>query len=106
MMGSEGTSNGSFVMKTTESASPGTSTPSQNERVPSNTARSVDLNDSSRALGEAEVGDFIGGGLVDPGLFNELLDHFFHVRESTGLGYSDEDFTCCNASSKRSATPK
>lgn len=53
-----------------------------------------------------EVGDFIGGGLVDPGLFNELLDHFFHVRESTGLGYSDEDFTCCNASSKRSATPK
>ena len=48
-----GTSKGSLVMATTERESPGTSTPSQKERVPSRMAASAERNISSRALGEA-----------------------------------------------------
>jgi hypothetical protein len=38
MMGSEGTSKGNLTITSTESASPGISTPSQKARVPSRTA--------------------------------------------------------------------
>src|SRR5512135_1312042 len=42
-IGSLGTAKGKRVSAKQESASPGTSTPSQNDRVPSNTARSAFL---------------------------------------------------------------
>ena len=53
MIGSLGTSNGSLTMTSTDSASPGKSTPSQNERVPSSTAFSASRNDSNSVFEEA-----------------------------------------------------
>ena len=47
--GSLGTSNGSLSTMTRDSAAPGTSTPYQNDVVPSNTARGVSLKRSTRA---------------------------------------------------------
>ncbi len=48
--GSLGTSKGSLSTTTSDSASPGTSTPCQNEVVPSSTARGVVLNASTSAI--------------------------------------------------------
>lgn len=52
-IGSDGTSKGSLTITNTESACPGTSTPSQKARVPSSTARSELRKVSSRVLAEA-----------------------------------------------------
>ena len=64
MSGSVGTSKGSLVSMTTDSESPGTSTPSQKDFVPSRTARSVALNEHPPAAG-------FGG--LDDGFIEDLL---------------------------------